>query len=208
MENTAWLQWGANMNSVMERNIGQSLGVGAVFNPDTFATTSRLDNLNKLEHLAYKLSRRRGRQPSSAPIDEAKAARGRDVYDRMCANCHEKPFEVARERPGVVPAVQAERSRAPARWPRENFDEMVIVDGKELRFADAAFSILERLKQQYYAANNVSEQTQAEWEGRAAPRRRRACAARLPTPTSIPIRRAGACIRPSRWPASGRRRRI
>ena len=34
IENTAWLQWGANMNSVMERNIGQSLGVGAVFDPE------------------------------------------------------------------------------------------------------------------------------------------------------------------------------
>src|SRR2546427_1063705 len=56
IETTAWLQWGANMNSVMERNIGQSLGVGAVFDADTYATTSRLDNLHKLEHLVYTLA--------------------------------------------------------------------------------------------------------------------------------------------------------
>jgi hypothetical protein len=174
MEDTAWLQWGANMNSVMERNIGQSLGVGAVFNPDTFASTSRLDNLNKLEHLAYKLS------PPSWPTavfgaaDEAKAARGRGVYDRMCANCHEKPFEVSAN--GLVSYQLFKLSEVgTSPLAAENFDQIVLVDGKELRFADAAFSILERLKKQYYAANNVSEQMQAEWEGRArrpAPRMR------------------------------------
>ncbi len=42
IETTAWLQWGANMNSVMERNIGQSLGVGAVYDPATFAATAIL----------------------------------------------------------------------------------------------------------------------------------------------------------------------
>ncbi len=56
IETTAWLQWGANMNSVMERNIGQSLGVGAVFDAASYATTSRLDNLNRLEHTVYRLT--------------------------------------------------------------------------------------------------------------------------------------------------------
>ena len=174
LENTAWLQWGANMNSVMERNIGQSLGVGAVFNPDTFASTSRLDNLNKLEHLAYKLSPPAWPTAVFGAVDEAKAARGRGVYDRMCANCHEKPFEVAAN--GLVSYQLFKLSEVgTSPLAAENFDQIVLVDGKELRFADAAFSILERLKKQDYAANNVSEQTQAEWEGRArrpAPRMR------------------------------------
>src|SRR4029453_11935768 len=63
IETTAWLQGGANMNSVMERNIGQSLGGGAVYDLKSFATTSRLDNLNPLEHLMYKLT------PPSWPAD-------------------------------------------------------------------------------------------------------------------------------------------
>ncbi len=116
MENTAWLQWGANMNSVMERNIGQSLGVGAVFNPDSFATTSRLDNLNKLEHLAYKLTPPAWPAAIFGPIDEAKAARGRGVYERTCANCHEKPFEVSPD--GLVTYQLFKLSEVgPARWP-------------------------------------------------------------------------------------------
>jgi len=174
LENTAWLQWGANMNSVMERNIGQSLGVGAVFNPDTFATTARLDDLNKLEHLAYKLTPPAWPAAILGPIDEAKATRGRDIYDRTCANCHEKPFEVASN--GMVTYQLFKLSEVgTSPLAAQNFDEKVIVDGKELRFADAAFTILEGLKRQYYVKNAISAQTQAEWEGRArrpAPRMR------------------------------------
>jgi hypothetical protein len=174
LENTAWLQWGANMNSVMERNIGQSLGVGAVFNPDTFATTARLDDLNKLEHLAYKLTPPAWPAAILGPIDEAKATRGRDIYDRTCANCHEKPFEVASN--GMVTYQLFKLSEVgTSPLAAQNFDEKVIVGGKELRFADAAFSILEGLKRQYYVKNAISAQTQAEWEGRArrpAPRMR------------------------------------
>src|SRR5581483_11472244 len=48
----------------------------------------------------------------------------------------------------------------------ENFDEPVVVDGKQVRFAAAAFTALESLKRQYYEANHIPEQTQAEWEGR------------------------------------------
>ena len=174
LENTAWLQWGANMNSVMERNIGQSLGVGAVFNPATFASTSRLDNLNKLEHLAYKISPPTWPASAFGAVDDAKAAHGRGVYDRMCANCHEKPFEV--DANGLVSYQLFKLSEVgTSPLAAQNFDQTVIVDGKEVRFADAAFSILESLKRQYYVANNISDQMQADWEGRArrpAPRMR------------------------------------
>jgi hypothetical protein len=165
MENTAWLQWGANMNSVMERNIGQSLGVGAVFNPDSFATTARLDNLNKLEHLAYKMAPPVWPAAVFGAIDEAKATRGRGLYERTCANCHEKPFAVS---PTGLVTYQLFKLSEVGTSPlaARNFDEFVTVDGKDLRFAAAAFNVLERLKRQYYVTNKISEQTQAEWEGR------------------------------------------
>jgi len=165
IETTAWLQWGANMNSVMERNIGQSLGVGAVFDPDTFASTSRLDHLNTLEHLVYKLTRPEWPADVFGPIDETKAARGRDLYDRQCANCHEKPFAVT---PSGLVVYQLFTLKETGVSPlvAQNFDDTVIVDGKTVRFAAAAFTALENLKRQYYAANHITEQTQAEWEGR------------------------------------------
>jgi hypothetical protein len=72
---TGWLQWGANTNSVMERNIGQALGVGALFDKD-YNSTIRIDNLHRMEGLAYKL------QPPVWPdffpaIDPRQAARAR-----------------------------------------------------------------------------------------------------------------------------------
>jgi hypothetical protein len=85
---TGWLQWGANTNSVMERNIGQALGVGALFDKN-FNSTIRIENLHRMEGLAYKL------QPPVWPdffpaIDQAKAARGEKRFTEFCAPCHEK----------------------------------------------------------------------------------------------------------------------
>jgi hypothetical protein len=165
IETTAWLQWGANMNSVMERNIGQSLGVGAVFDPKTFASTSRLDNLNRLEHMMYKLSPPAWPADVFGPVDQALADRGRPIYDRACANCHEKPFQVT---PSglVVYQLFSPKQTGVSALVAENFDQPVTVEGKSMRFAEAAFGALAKLKQEYYQANAVSEQTQAEWENR------------------------------------------
>jgi processive rubber oxygenase RoxA-like protein len=165
IETTAWLQWGASMNSVMERNIGQSLGVGAVFDAESFAATSRLENLNTLERLVYKLTPPAWPADVFGAIDETKAARGRDVYERQCANCHDKPFAVT---PSGLVVYQLFTLKETGVSPlvAQNFDEPVIVDGKSVRFAAAAFTVLENLKKRYYVANQISEQTQAEWEGR------------------------------------------
>jgi hypothetical protein len=165
IETTAWLQWGANMNSVMERNIGQSLGVGAVFDANSFATTARLDNLNALEHLVYKLTPPEWPSDVFGPIDQAKATKGRDLYDRHCSNCHEKPFQVT---PSGLVVYQLFTLKESGVSPlvAQNFDEPVTVDGKSVRFATAAFGALEHLKKTYYETHHVSEQTQAEWENR------------------------------------------
>ena len=56
LQYTGWLQWGANTNSVMERNIGQALGVGTVFNARTFESSARINNLHRLEQLAYHIA--------------------------------------------------------------------------------------------------------------------------------------------------------
>lgn len=165
IENTAWLQWGANMNSVMERNIGQSLGVGAQFDAESFAATSRLDHLNTLEHLVYKLTPPEWPSDVFGPIDEAKATRGRGVYERQCASCHDRPFAIT---PSGLVVYQLFTLKEIGISPliAEDFDAPVIVDGKSVRFATAAFGVLENLKQRYYTANQIPEQTRAEWENR------------------------------------------
>jgi hypothetical protein len=92
MEYTGWLQWGANTDSVMERNIGQALGVGATFSDRTWESTVRIDNLHQMELLAYKLTP--PEWPASFPsitTTEAKAAaeKGKALYTAHCVECHE-----------------------------------------------------------------------------------------------------------------------
>jgi RoxA-like, cytochrome c-like len=88
MEYTGWLQWGANTDSVMERNIGQALGVGALADPKTFASTLKIDNLHRMEQLAYKLTP--PAWPTSfPPIDTARAGLGKGLFVEHCAPCHE-----------------------------------------------------------------------------------------------------------------------
>jgi len=83
-----WLHYDANTNSVMERNIGQALGVGAVFDRYTAQSTLNPVNLHGLEMLA------RGIDPPAwpvamfGPLDPAKMRRGEAVFNRECARCH------------------------------------------------------------------------------------------------------------------------
>jgi hypothetical protein len=164
LRTTAWLQWGANINSVMERNIGQTLGVGARFD-STFATTSRLDNLNTIEKRVYKLTAPEWNEDLLGAIDRARADRGRPLYEKLCSNCHDRPFAVS---PTGLVTYQLFKLNEVGTSPvaATNFDRTVITPKGERRLAEAAFEAIEAIKQQYYKANNVSPETQADWEGR------------------------------------------
>jgi hypothetical protein len=164
LKNTAWLQWGANINSVMERNIGQTLGVGARFDAN-FVTTSRLDNLNVLEKRVYKLTPPEWREDVLGPVDRALADRGKPLYGKLCSNCHERPFAVS---PTGLATYQLFRLNEVGTSPvvATNFDRTVITPKGERRLADASFEAIEAIKQQYYKTHNISPEVQADWEGR------------------------------------------
>lgn len=164
LKTTAWLQWGANINSVMERNIGQTLGVGARFDAN-FATTSRLDNLNVIEKHVYKLTPPEWREDMLGSVDRARADRGKPIYDKLCANCHERPFAVS---PTGLVTYQLFRLNEVGTSPvvATNFDRTVITPKGERRLAEAAFEAIDAIKQQYYKTHNISPEMQADWEGR------------------------------------------
>ena len=161
MERTSWFQWGANTNSVVERNIGQSLGVGAIFEPGTFRTTARLDHLYAMETLSYKLTPPKWPEEILGPIDRAKAARGQALFNRTCALCHETyaksgtlneyqlfPLAVVGTDPGT--AVNFERTVMTADGPRP--------------FGLAAFDVVTNVMKAYYAEHHISEQQQRTME--------------------------------------------
>jgi mono/diheme cytochrome c family protein len=86
-ERVVWLHWDANTTSVLERNIGQALGLGAVLDRQTFASTVSVVNLHRLEQLAKKIKPPRW-VDSIGPIDETAAAAGAALFQQHCASCH------------------------------------------------------------------------------------------------------------------------
>ena len=84
-----WLHWDGNTNSVMERNVGQAMGLGAVADAKQFHSTLRPADLHRLEELA------RGLKPPAWPgafgrVDKGEYRQGKDLYDANCASCHER----------------------------------------------------------------------------------------------------------------------
>jgi processive rubber oxygenase RoxA-like protein len=163
MEYTGWLQWGANTNSVMERNIGQALGVGALVDPNTYESTLRIDNLHHLEQLAYKIEP--PHWPASFPaIDRERAEQGKTLFVQNCAPCHQtygtdgpmrtyQLFSVAETGTDPLTAI--------------NFElPVALPDGSVRPFPDAAFDLIENIKARAYRDAGYDAATIAKLENR------------------------------------------
>jgi len=74
------LHWDGNNNDVEERNRSAGFGTGAV---PTLA-----DNRSLAEIAAWLRTPQNAPPPWPLPIDQARAAQGKVIYDRLCANCH------------------------------------------------------------------------------------------------------------------------
>ncbi len=86
-ERMQWVHWDANTTSVLERNIGQALGLGAIYDGSTSASTVSVRNLHRLEQLAKKMAPPRW-ESIFGVIDQAAAKRGRVIFEAQCASCH------------------------------------------------------------------------------------------------------------------------
>jgi hypothetical protein len=159
---TGWLQWGANTNSVMERNIGQALGVGALMDKN-YNSTVRIDNLHRMEDLAYKL------QPPVWPdffpaIDQARAARGEKHFTEFCTPCHEtwdqdglmRSYKLhALDKVGTDPLTAI------------GFERPVLTpDGTVMPFAKAAVEPITKVKEKAYADMKLDAMAIAALEAR------------------------------------------
>jgi len=92
IDNTKWLHWNSNTTSVMERNIGQALGVGGFVElapgENQFKSSINLRNLHILEQLSYKLTPPPWPEKILGKINKEKVARGKVLYNQHCLNCH------------------------------------------------------------------------------------------------------------------------
>jgi mono/diheme cytochrome c family protein len=84
-----WIHYDGNTNSILERNIGQALGMGAVFDPKTYESTLRIENLHRLEVLTHKLSAPKWPADIFGPIDETKTRAGERIFNSLCRDCHQ-----------------------------------------------------------------------------------------------------------------------
>jgi mono/diheme cytochrome c family protein len=88
-EDFKWIHYDGNTNSILERNIGQALGMGAVFDPTTYESTLRIGNLHRLEVLTHKLQPPKWPADVLGAIDESKAQQGEQIFNQKCVACHQ-----------------------------------------------------------------------------------------------------------------------
>jgi mono/diheme cytochrome c family protein len=88
-EKFQWIHYDGNTNSILERNIGQALGMGAVFDPATHESTLRIGNLHQLEVLTHKLQPPKWPADVLGAIDENKAQQGEQIFNQKCLVCHQ-----------------------------------------------------------------------------------------------------------------------
>lgn len=90
-----WVEWTINTNTVMERNITETLGAGATVILDPERTSSLFESsipvkkLHKLEWLAYYIDPPRWPTAVFGPIKPDLAAAGETSFRTRCAGCHE-----------------------------------------------------------------------------------------------------------------------
>jgi hypothetical protein len=144
--NAVWIHYDGNTNSILERNIGQALGMGAVFNPNNYESTLRIENLHRLEVLTHKLSPPKWPGDVLGPIDETKAKAGEKLFNEMCHDCHQS-------RLFNLTDVGTDPERA------NSFGQPVAVAGGK-PFPDAVKPILDSLKARAFEDDGISADAQ------------------------------------------------
>ena len=90
-----WLQWTIDTNTVMERNVTETLGAGAsvILDPkrtdSAFESSIPVKNMHELEWLAYYIDPPRWPAAVFGEIKPDLAAAGKSIFKKQCAGCHE-----------------------------------------------------------------------------------------------------------------------
>jgi hypothetical protein len=142
-----WIHYDGDTNSILERNIGQSLGMGSVFDPVTYESTLRIGNLHQLEIMTHKLQPPKWPADVLGEIDQNKAEQGRQIFQQKCANCHQNRLFAQTE-------IGTDPNRA------NSFGQPV---GK-MPFPKAVAPILDGLKKRAFADDGIGPAEQAKMD--------------------------------------------
>ncbi len=83
-----WLHWNSNTNSTMQRNIAQSLGMGALA-AHGGVNNVLMPNLLPLETAAEQTTAPKWPTAVLGPLNNDLVQRGEQLYDARCAKCHD-----------------------------------------------------------------------------------------------------------------------
>lgn len=165
---TAFFHYAANTNSILERNIGQALGLGATYDKTlgTFATSVDIRNTNTLEELAYKIQVPDWPAAFGA-IDAEKAAKGQALYQQNCAACHEQfasspPADNMPKGSWVLNTYPLDEIGTDPNEAK-NFPVPVSDNGRQVPFPQAIALLIPKMEAAYYKDFNVSAAEQTAW---------------------------------------------
>ena len=164
-ERIAWLHYEGNTTSVMERNMGQALGVGAVFDEDNFASSLRPENLDRLERLASKITAPAWPEELFGKIDAKKAENGAKLFKEHCIKCHQL-LEPGKDAPDINTKL-AEVGTDPIRAARFA-DKLPKGKFAGMYFFEAIQLVIGKIKDKAYEDNNITQDQQKAFsKGRA-----------------------------------------
>ncbi|MBD3675833.1 MAG: hypothetical protein HUJ26_20180 [Planctomycetaceae bacterium] len=152
-----WLHWNANSNSVIQRSIGESIGVGATFDIETNRTSVDIVNQMLMEQQIHKIVPPEWPSDVFGDVDQELAKRGEKLYMEHCADCH-TPEGVDEKGLQVVKLFTLEEMGTDP-LDATNYDRVVYKeDGSTIGFSKAIASLLEALQEQ--AKTEMSEEHQ------------------------------------------------
>lgn len=84
-----WIFLLGNTNSMVERNIAQSIALLSSFNPTTFETTASIKKMDIMTSYAKKAHAPTWPENILGPIDRTLAATGKQIFVQECLHCHD-----------------------------------------------------------------------------------------------------------------------
>lgn len=168
IETVDWFHFTGNTNSIIDRNLVQAVGLGAttdvvdVNGKQTYTTTARLENLDRMESIYYKLAPPAFPADGDRDISEATQAAGKKVYLAECARCHqpEKTAEgIYRSNAFTVAEIGTDPTPfkvVDSKYPDENGDYLPILIG----------NVAEKVKKRYIELNKTPQAKIDEWQNR------------------------------------------
>jgi hypothetical protein len=163
----AMLHYNGNSNSVMLRNVGQSLGLGALILDKDGTSTVNVNNLARLEALVHKIQVPRWEKVFAGipelEVNQQSAIRGRQIYENSCRGCHESNQFVGPAKELRMYKMMPLKELGTDPMAAENAVKAV----GTIQFEDSIFKGVGGVKARYYERYNVSPEQQAAMEYRS-----------------------------------------